>query len=145
MLSGVIAGYPMTGIEVTLRDGSKHDVDSSELAFEVAAGRAFREAAQKAHPIMLEPVMDVEIICPEDYMGSVVSDMNLRRGKIHGMIPRNNIQVINASVPLGEMFGYATTLRNLTQGRGVYTMHFSRYAPLPKDVSSKLFATTIFN
>ena len=145
MSSGVIAGYPMTGIEVTLLDGSQHDVDSTELAYEVAATKAFRDGAQKAHPVMLEPVMDVEVVCPEDYMGSVVGDMNHRRGKIHGMVPRNNIQVINASVPLGEMFGYATTLRNLTQGRGVYTMQFSKYAPLPEDVSDKLFATKMFN
>ena len=145
MSSGVIAGYPITGIKATLIDGSSHDVDATELAFEVAASMALKDAARKAHPVMLEPVMDVEVICPEDYMGSIVGDMNLRRGKIHGMIPRNNLQVIRATVPLAEMFGYATVLRNLTQGRGVYTMQFSKYAPLPEDVSNKLFAMSMFN
>ncbi|MBN2226448.1 MAG: elongation factor G [candidate division Zixibacteria bacterium] len=145
MTSGVIAGYPMTGIKAILLDGSSHEVDASELAFEVAASRALQDGARKAKPIILEPVMDVEIICPEDYMGSVVGDMNLRRGKILGMVPRNKVQVIKATVPLGEMFGYATALRNLTQGRGAYTMQFAKYAPLPVEVSNKMFATTMFN
>ena len=145
MTSGVIAGYPMTGIKAILLDGSSHEVDATELAFEVAASKALQDGARKAKPIILEPVMDVEIVCPEDYMGSVVGDMNLRRGKILGMVPRNKVQVIKATVPLGEMFGYATALRNLTQGRGAYTMQFEKYAPLPAEVSGKMFATTMFN
>jgi len=145
MTSGVIAGYPMVGIKAILIDGSSHEIDSTELAYEIAGSKALQEGARKANPIILEPVMDVEIVCPEDYMGSVVGDMNLRRGKILGMVPRNKVQVIKATVPLGEMFGYATALRNLTQGRGAYTMQFAKYSPLPEDVSSKMFATTMFN
>jgi elongation factor G len=145
MTSGVIAGYPLTRIKVSLIDGSAHDVDSTPLAYEVAASMALRDAAKKAKPLVLEPVMDVEVVCPEDYMGNVVSDMNQRRGKIHGMVPRNQLQVIKASVPLAEMFGYATALRNITQGRGIYTMQFSNYCPLPKEVSDKIFANLMYN
>jgi elongation factor G len=144
MSNGVIAGYPMTNIKVTLFDGSYHDVDSSDVAYRIAASMALQEAAKKARPVILEPVMSVEVVCPEMYMGNVVGDLNLRRGKISGMVPRNNIQVISAAVPLAEMFGYATALRNLTQGRGSYTMQFSRYAPLPKEVAGKMFANTIY-
>jgi len=144
MNNGVIAGYPLTGIKVSLINGSAHDVDSTELGYEVAATMAFESAARKAKPVVLEPVMDVEVVCPETYMGNVVGDLNQRRGKIHGMVPRNNLQVVSASVPLGEMFGYATALRNLTQGRGVYTMQFSKYAPLPKDVSDKMFSNLMY-
>jgi elongation factor G len=144
MTNGVIAGYPLTGIKAVLYNGSCHDVDSSELAYEVAASIALEDAARRAKPVILEPVMDVEVVCPETYMGNVVGDLNLRRGKIHGMVPRSNLQVISATVPLAEMFGYATALRNLTQGRGIYTMQFARYEPLPKEVSSKMFANTMF-
>ncbi|MFH2035614.1 MAG: elongation factor G [Candidatus Zixiibacteriota bacterium] len=145
MSNGVIAGYPLTGIKVTLKDGSYHEIDSTALAYEVAASMALHDAAKKAKPLVLEPVMNVEVVCPEEYMGNVVGDMNQRRGKINGMIPRNRQQVISATVPLGEMFGYATALRNLTQGRGVYTMQFSKYEPLPKEVSNKMFANLMYN
>jgi len=145
MTSGAIAGYPLTGVKVELYDGSFHNIDSTELAFEIAASQALQEATRRAKPVVLEPVMEVEVICPEEYMGNVVGDLNLRRGKINGMVPRNNVQIISAIVPLAEMFGYATTLRNLSQGRAIYTMQFSKYAPLPKEVSSKMFANTIFN
>ncbi|UCD94073.1 MAG: elongation factor G [Candidatus Zixiibacteriota bacterium] len=145
MTNGVIAGYPLTGMRVTVLGGSYHDADSTELAYEIAASLALEDAAKKARPVVLEPVMDVEVVCPETYMGSVVGDLNQRRGKIHGMVPRNNMQIITATVPLGEMFGYATALRNLTQGRGVYTMQFAKYAPLPKDVSDKMFANLMYS
>jgi len=144
MTNGVIAGYPLTGISITLVDGSFHDVDSTDLAYEVAASMALRDAARKAKPVVLEPVMKVEIVCPEEYMGNVVGDINQRRGKINGMVPRNNLQVISAIVPLAEMFGYATALRNLTQGRGIYTMQFHRYLPLPKEVAEKMFANLMY-
>jgi elongation factor G len=145
MTNGVIAGYPLTGIRVTVTGGSYREADSTELAYEIAASQALEDAAKKARPVVLEPVMDVEVVCPEAYMGSVVGDLNHRRGKIHGMVPRNNMQIITATVPLGEMFGYATALRNLTQGRGVYTMQFAKYAPLPKDVSDKMFANLMYS
>jgi len=144
MSNGVIAGYPLTGIKISLINGSAHDVDSTELGYEVAATMAFENAARRAKPVVLEPVMDVEVVCPESYMGNVVGDLNQRRGKIHGMVPRNKLQVVSATVPLAEMFGYATAMRNLTQGRGVYTMQFAKYAPLPKDVSDKMFANLMY-
>jgi len=144
MSNGAIAGYPLTGIKAILFDGSYHEVDSSEIAYKVAASMALQEAVRKAHPVILEPVMDVEVVCPEMYMGNVVGDLNLRRGKISGMIPRGNVQVISAIVPLAEMFGYATAVRNISQGRGSYTMQFARYAPLPREVATKLFSNTIY-
>ncbi len=144
MSNGALAGYPLTGLRVTLLDGSYHDVDSSEIAFKVAASMALQEAVRKAKPVILEPVMDVEAVCPELYMGNVVGDLNLRRGKISGMIPKNNVQVISAVVPLAEMFGYATALRNITQGRGSYTMQFAKYAPLPNEVAVKMFGKMIY-
>jgi len=144
MTNGVIAGYPLTGLRVTLTGGSYNEIDSTELAYEIAASMALEDAAKKAKPVVLEPVMKVEVVCPETFMGNVVGDINLRRGKISGMIPRNNLQVITAVVPLAEMFGYATALRNLTQGRGIYTMQYSRYAPLPDEISSKMFSNSMF-
>ncbi len=144
MSNGVIAGYPMTRIKAILLDGSHHDIDSTDLSFEVAASMAMQDGAKKAKPVVLEPIMEVEVICPEDYMGNVVGDLNTRRGKITGMVPRHNVQIIKAMIPLSEMFGYATTLRNLTQGRGAFTMQFSRYSPLPEEVSNKLFANTMY-
>ncbi len=140
MTTGVIAGYPVTGIKTSLFDGSYHSVDSSEMAYQVAASMAFKDGMRKARPVVLEPIMRVEVVCQGDYMGSVVGDLNLRRGKINGMVPRNKMQAITAMMPLAEMFGYATSLRNLTQGRGAYTMQFSSYLPLPEDVSEKMFA-----
>ncbi len=140
MSTGVIAGYPVTSIKTILYDGSYHSVDSSEMAYQIAASMALKDGMRRAKPIVLEPIMQVEVICQDDYMGSVVGDLNLRRGKINGMVPRNKVQAITAMMPLAEMFGYATALRNLTQGRGAYTMQFSNYSPLPEDVSKKMFA-----
>ncbi|MFQ5705815.1 MAG: elongation factor G [bacterium] len=138
MLNGVLAGYPLIDVKVTLLDGSYHDVDSSEMAFKVAGSMAFKEAVLKAKPVLMEPVMDVEVIVPEDYLGEVMGDLNGRRGKIRGIQPRNDAQVISASVPLSEMFGYATTLRSLTQGRAIYTMQFAQYELAPQSVSEKV-------
>jgi len=136
--SGVISGNPMIGIKVTLLDGSYHEIDSTELAYKIAASIAFQNAAEKADPVLLEPVMDVEITCPEDYAGNVMNDLNGRRSQILGLEPRNNAQVIGATVPLSEMFGYATKLRNLSQGRAVFTMQFSSYQPVPDEVSNRM-------
>ncbi len=138
MLNGILAGYPMTGVHCEVYDGSYHEVDSSEMAFKIAGSMAFQNGAKKAGAIILEPIMDVEVVVPETYMGSVVGDLNSRRGKINGMVPRNNVQVIAVSVPLSEMFGYANTLRNVSQGRAVFTMQFARYAPVPSEVSKKM-------
>jgi len=138
MTNGVLAGFPVTGIHCEVIDGSYHDVDSSELAFKVAGSMAFQDGAKKAGPIILEPIMDVEVVVPEVYMGSVVGDLNSRRGKINGMVPRNDVQVIAVAVPLSEMFGYANNLRNISQGRAVFTMQCARYAPVPSEVSKKM-------
>lgn len=138
MENGVLAGYPMTGIHCELYDGSYHEVDSSEVAFRVAGSMAFQEGARKAGPILLEPIMDVEVVVPEAYMGAVVGDLNSRRGKINGMVPRDKATVIAVSVPLEEMFGYANALRNLSQGRAVFSMQFSKYLPVPSEVSKKM-------
>ncbi|MDH3215746.1 MAG: elongation factor G [Candidatus Krumholzibacteria bacterium] len=138
MSGGVVAGYPMIGVKVKLLDGSYHDVDSSEVAFRVAGAIAFKEAVRKANPVLLEPTMDVEVAVPEEYMGDVMADLTSRRGRIGGMFQRADGQVIAARVPLAEMFGYATTLRSLTQGRAVYTMQFSKYEELPKAIAEEL-------
>ncbi len=138
MASGVLAGYPMEDVKITLYDGSYHEVDSSEIAFKMAGAIAFREGARKADPYLLEPVMDVEVIVPENYMGEVIGDLNSRRGRIVGIFSRPDAQVIAAVVPLAEMFGYATRLRSLTQGRAVYTMQFSKYAELPQSISDQI-------
>ncbi len=138
MHNGVLAGYDMTGIHVELIDGSYHEVDSSEIAFKIAGSMGFQEGCKKAHPILLEPIMDVEVVVPEAYMGSVVGDLNARRGKINGMVPRDTATVIAVTVPLSEMFGYANNLRNISQGRAVFSMQFSKYAPVPMEVSKKM-------
>jgi len=138
MSSGVLAGYPMTGIKARLYDGSYHDVDSSEMAFKVAASMALKDGARKADPKLLEPIMNVEVVVPEDYLGDVIGDLNSRRGKIEGIVPRKDAQVIAAEVPLSEMFGYATTLRSLSQGRALFTMQFSKYAQAPVSVTDKI-------
>jgi elongation factor G len=130
--SGVLEGYPLVDIGVDLVDGSYHEVDSSEMAFRVAGSIALRSAVQKASPALLEPIMKVEVVVPQEYLGEVLGDMNSRRGKVGGMIPRPDAQVVAVSVPLSEMFGYATTLRSITQGRAVYSMEFSHYQPVPK-------------
>jgi elongation factor G len=139
-LTGVVAGYPTVGVQIELYDGSFHDVDSSEMAFKIAGSMAFQDAAKKASPCILEPVMSVEAVTPEEFMGDVIGDLNSRRGKINSMEPRLNFQVITASVPLSEMFGYATQLRSLTQGRANYTMQFESYAEVPKAIAEGIIA-----
>jgi elongation factor G len=123
---------------VTLTDGSYHDVDSSEMAFKVAGSMALREAARRAKPVLLEPIMAVEVVTPEGFMGDVIGDLNRRRGRIEGMEPRGNAQVVRAYVPLAEMFGYATDLRSQTQGRATYTMQFERYDEVPAAVAEEV-------
>ena len=137
---GVLAGYEVRDILVRLVDGSSHEVDSSELAFKIAASMAFKDASGKADPVLLEPLMGTEVVVPEEYMGDVIGDLNARRGKVNSMDSRGGIQVIGASVPLAEMFGYTTNLRSLTQGRGTHTMHFSTYFETPKSVSDAVIA-----
>jgi elongation factor G len=136
--TGVISGNPIIGVKVTLLDGSHHEVDSTELAYKIAGSMAFQNAAEKAGPVLLEPVMEVEVLVPEDYAGNVMNDLNGRRSHIGGLVPRNNAQVITATVPLSEMFGYATKLRNVSQGRAVFTMQFSSYQPVPEEVTSRM-------
>ena len=138
MAAGVLAGYPVVDVRIQLVDGSYHDVDSSEMAFKVAGSMAFKNAMGKATPVILEPVMAVEIVTPEDFMGDVMGDLTARRGHIDGMEPRGNAQVIRAGVPLAEMFGYATDLRSRTQGRASYTMQFRAYEPVPKSISEEI-------
>ena len=140
METGPLAGYPVHGVEVELYDGSYHDVDSSEVAFKIAGSMAFQEGARRATPVLLEPVMAVEVVTPEEYMGDVIGDITARRGRIQQMEPRGNAQVISAKVPLSEMFGYATDLRSLTQGRASYTMQFDAYERAPKTVSEEVVA-----
>lgn len=140
MESGILAGFEVEDAKVTLYDGSYHDVDSSELAFKIAGSMAFKEAARKAKPVILEPVMKVEVVVPQEYMGDVVGDLNGRRGRINQIEPRGGSQIINALVPLVEMFGYATVLRSSSQGRATYSMQFERYEELPKQVSNELVA-----
>ena len=136
--TGVIAGFPVLDVKVTLFDGSYHEVDSSEAAFKIAGSMAIKEALRRSNPVLLEPVMDVEVVTPEQYMGDVMGNLSSRRGKIEGMEDRKNAKVIRAKVPLGEMFGYATDLRSATQGRAVYTMQFSSYEPVPKNVADEV-------
>jgi len=138
MSNGVLAGYPMVNIKAILYDGSYHEVDSSEIAFKIAASMAFQAGAKKALPKLLEPVMDVEVVVPEEYMGDVIGDLNARRGSILGIHPRADAQVISVLVPLSEMFGYATRLRSLTQGRAVFSMEFTRYQEVPENLSEKI-------
>jgi elongation factor G len=140
MENGVLAGYPMVDIRVTLVDGSYHEVDSSEIAFKIAGSMAFKEAAAAAEPVLLEPIMDVEVVVPEDYMGEVINDLNARRARITSMNARGSSQIISAKAPLKEMFGYATDLRSATQGRGTYTMHFAHYEEAPRQVSEEVVA-----
>jgi elongation factor G len=136
--NGVMAGYPVVDVRVELVDGSSHDVDSSEMAFKIAGSMAFKEAAKRAKPVILEPVMDVEVVTPSAYMGDVIGDLNSRRGKVGGMVQRGEAQVIGASVPLGEMFGYSTTLRSMSQGRAAYSMQFSHYARVPRSKAEEI-------
>jgi elongation factor G len=138
--NGVLAGYPVVDVRVELVDGSYHDVDSSEMAFKIAGSMAFKEAAQRCRPVLLEPIMDVEVVTPSEYMGDVMGDLNSRRGKIGGMTQRADAQVIAASVPLAEMFGYSTTLRSMTQGRAIYSMQFAHYAEVPKAKAEEIIS-----
>ena len=135
---GVLAGYPLVDVKAKLFDGSYHDVDSSEMAFKVAASLALRNAATKCNPVILEPVMRVEVVMPEEYLGDVMGQITARRGRVEGMEARGNAQVVKAMVPLSEMFGYATTLRSGTQGRGVFTMHFDHYEEVPKSIAEEI-------
>lgn len=136
--SGVLAGYPVIDLKVELIDGSYHDVDSSEMAFKIAGSMAIKNGVKKSAPVLLEPVMDVEVVTPSDYMGDIIGDLSSRRGKVGGMTDRGDAQIIGASVPLGEMFGYATTLRSLSQGRAVYTMQFAHYEEVPKSKAEEI-------
>ncbi len=138
LATGVLAGYPIVDVRVTLYDGSYHEVDSSEMAFKIAGSMAFKDGVKKANPVLLEPVMAVEVITPEEYMGDVIGDLNSRRGKMQSMEKRGNAQVIKAHVPLSEMFGYATDLRSKTQGRATYTMQFSHYEEVPKSIAETI-------
>ena len=140
MQAGVLAGYPVEDVKVTLYDGSYHEVDSSEMAFKIAGSMAFKEACRKANPVLLEPIMKVDVIVPEDYMGDVMGDLNARRGQIQGMEARPGAQAISALVPLSEMFGYATDLRSRTQGRGQYSMEPHSYVEIPKSIAEKIIA-----
>ena len=140
MQNGILAGYPVLDIKATVVDGSYHEVDSSEMAFKIAGSMAFKAAAAKADPVLLEPIMRVEITVPEEYMGDVIGDLNSRRGKIEGMEARSGAQIIRGFVPLAEMFGYATDLRSRTQGRGVYVMQFDHYEEVPKNIAEGIIA-----
>jgi elongation factor G len=138
LAAGVLAGYPVVDLKVAVYDGSYHDVDSSELAFKIAASIAFKEAAMRAGPVILEPIMKVEVLTPEEYMGDVMGDLNSRRGRIMGMETRKGVQVITAEVPLAEMFGYSTSLRSLTKGRANYSMQFEIYREVPKNIQETI-------
>jgi elongation factor G len=140
LTSGVLAGYPMVDVRVTLTFGSYHDVDSSEMAYKIAGSMAVKEAARRAGPVLLEPVMEVEVVTPEDYMGDVIGDLSARRGRVEGMEQRGASHVIRAQVPLADMFGYATDLRSRTQGRATYTMQFDSYKEVPESISKEIVA-----
>ncbi|HEY2064608.1 MAG TPA: elongation factor G, partial [Gemmatimonadaceae bacterium] len=138
--NGVLAGYPMVDVKVELIYGSYHDVDSSEMAFKIAGSMAFKEAAKKAQPVILEPMMNVEVVVPEAYMGDVLGDLSSRRGRIGGMTQRGEAQVIASTVPLSEMFGYSTKLRSMSQGRAVYSMEFAHYEEVPKSKAEEIIS-----
>jgi elongation factor G len=138
--NGILAGYPMVDVKVELIYGSYHDVDSSEMAFKIAGSMAIKEAAKRAHAVILEPMMNVEVVCPDAYMGDILGDLSARRGKIGGMTQRGEAQVIEASVPLSEMFGYSTKLRSQSQGRAVYSMEFSHYEEVPKAKAEEIIS-----
>jgi elongation factor G len=137
---GIMAGYPVVDVKVRLYDGSYHDVDSSEMAFKIAGSMAFQDAAKKAQPVILEPIMKVEVVTPDDYTGAVTGDLTARRGHLEGQISRGGTQIITAMVPLSNMFGYSTDLRSRTQGRATYSMHFEKYAEAPRNVSEEVVA-----
>jgi elongation factor G len=135
---GVLAGYPMVGVKAILLDGAAHDVDSSEMAFKIAGSMGFKEAARKANPVILEPIMGVEVRTPEEYMGDVIGDLNSRRGQIQSMEDAQGVKVVKALVPLSEMFGYIGDLRSKTSGRAVYSMEFDSYAEVPRTVADEI-------
>ncbi len=137
---GVVANYPMVDVKVSATDGSYHEVDSNEMAFKIAASQTTKAALRKAHPQLLEPLMDVEVTTPDEFLGDVMGDLNSRRGQVEGLDPRGNAQVVRAKVPLAEMFGYATDLRSMTQGRATYSMQFSHYQAVPKDIGTGIAA-----
>jgi elongation factor G len=138
--NGILAGFPIVDVKVAVFDGSYHDVDSSEMAFKIAGSMGFKEGAAKAGPVLLEPIMAVEVVTPEEYMGDVMGDLSSRRGKIMGMESRAGAQVVNAQVPLSSMFGYSTDLRSATQGRATYTMTFDHYEQVPRAISEEIIA-----
>jgi elongation factor G len=138
--TGPLAGYPAIDVRVTLFDGSYHDVDSSEIAFKIAGSMAFKDGFMKSKPVLLEPLMKVEVVVPEQYMGDVIGDLNSRRGRIEGMEAQSGIQTIKSKVPLANMFGYSTAVRSLTQGRGTYTMEFCEYVEVPKNLADEIVA-----
>ncbi|NPA65436.1 MAG: elongation factor G, partial [Epsilonproteobacteria bacterium] len=138
MQNGVLAGYPVEDLKVTLYDGSYHEVDSSEMAFKLAGSMAFKEGAKKANPVILEPMMKVEVEVPEEYMGDVIGDLNRRRGQVNSMSDRSGNKIVDAFVPLSEMFGYSTDLRSATQGRATYSMEFDHYEEVPKNVAEEI-------
>ena len=140
MNTGVLAAYPIVDMKVRVFDGSYHDVDSDAVSFELCAKQGFREAGRKAKPVLLEPIMKVEVLTPDQYMGDVTGDLNRRRGMLEGMDSRHGVQVIKAKVPLSEMFGYVTQLRSLSSGRATSTMEFSHYAPAPTNVAEEVIA-----
>jgi len=140
MVNGVLAGFPMVDIGVSLLDGSYHEVDSSEMAFKIAGSMGFKNAAAKAQPVLLEPVMKLEVVVMDEYMGDVIGDINSRRGRIEEIEARGNTQVIHGTAPLSEMFGYATGLRSLTQGRGTFTMQFGHYSEVPQNIAEGIIA-----
>ena len=138
MQAGVLAGYPVVDVKVTLYDGSFHEVDSSEMAFKIAGSMAFKEACRKAGPVLLEPIMKVSVIVPDDYLGNVIGDLNSRRGQIQGQENRTGATQVDSLVPLANMFGYATDLRSSTQGRGQYSMEPHSYVQIPKNIAEKI-------
>ncbi|MBV9356217.1 MAG: elongation factor G, partial [Chloroflexi bacterium] len=137
---GVVANYPMVDVKVSAIDGSYHEVDSNEMAFKIASSQTTKAALRKANPQLLEPLMDVEVTTPDEFLGDVMGDLNSRRGQVEGLDPRGNAQVVRAKVPLAEMFGYATDLRSMTQGRATYSMQFSHYQAVPKDIGTGIAA-----
>jgi elongation factor G len=137
---GLLAGYPVVDVRVKLYDGSYHEVDSSEMAFKIAGSMAFQDAGKKATPVLLEPIMRVEVVTPDDYTGAVTGDLTARRGHVEGQISRGGTQIITVMVPLSNMFGYSTDLRSRTQGRATYSMHFEKYAEAPRNVSEEVVA-----
>jgi elongation factor G len=141
MNSGVIAGYPIVDVRVELVDGSYHDVDSSERAFKIAGSMAFKEAVKRAKPKLLEPMMAVEVITPDEYLGDVMGNLNSRRGRVEDMEPLGNAKVVKAMVPLSEMFGYSTDLRSMSQGRAEFTMQFDRYEEVPPSIAAEITET----